>query len=69
MIWRNKLRTELVTCGKFVRSYDPASGELLWMMDMLGGRASASPVGNSDALFLGNEQGREIGRASCRERV
>lgn len=56
MIWHNKVRTELVTCGKFVRSYDPASGELLWKMDMQGGRASASPVGNSDALFLGNER-------------
>ena len=56
MIWRNKVRTELITCGKFVRSYDPATGELLWMMDMQGGRASASPVGNSDALFLGNER-------------
>ena len=63
MIWRNKVRTELVTCGKFVRSYDPASGELLWMMDMQGGRASASPVGNSDTLFLGNERRSDGGGA------
>ena len=63
MIWRNKFRTELVTCGKFVRSYDPASGELLWMMDMQGGRASASPVGNSDTLFLGNERRSDGGGA------
>ncbi len=63
MIWRNKVRTELVTCGKFVRSYDPASGELLWMMDLQGGRASASPVGNSDTLFLGNERRSDGGGA------
>ncbi len=63
MIWHNKVRTELVTCGRYVRSYDPASGELLWMMDMQGGRASASPVGNSDTLFLGNERRRDGGGA------
>jgi len=60
-IWKNRVRTELVTCGKSVRSYDPATGELFWSMNMQGGRASASPVGNVDTLFLGNEARRDGG--------
>jgi len=56
MIWRNKVRTELITCSKFVRSYDPATGEQLWSMNLEGGRSSASATGNMDALFFGNER-------------
>jgi outer membrane protein assembly factor BamB len=61
MIWRNKIRTELVTNSEDVRSYDPATGELLWSLQYPGGRASASPVGNADALFVGNERRRDGG--------
>ena len=61
MIWRNSLRTELVTNANVVRSYDPHTGELLWSLKYPGGRAAASPVGNSDALFLGNERRRDGG--------
>ncbi|HUQ71243.1 MAG TPA: PQQ-binding-like beta-propeller repeat protein, partial [Planctomycetaceae bacterium] len=51
-LWRNKLRTELVVAGgKMMRSYDPASGKLLW--EMAGsGRTSVSPVGDAELLFV-----------------
>ena len=29
-LWKNKLRTELVTAGQVVRSYDPETGAVLW---------------------------------------
>jgi len=60
MIWRNRERTELVTNADTVRSYDPQSGELLWSLRYPGGRASASPVGDADVLYIGNEE-REDG--------
>jgi outer membrane protein assembly factor BamB len=51
-IWRNKLRTELVTAGgKQMRSYDPKSGELLWSMNG-NGRTATTPVGNDELLFV-----------------
>src|SRR5438067_13145496 len=34
VVWRNKKRTEVVCSGKRVRSYDPASGKLLWELSM-----------------------------------
>lgn len=54
-IWQNKQRTELVTMGAKVRSYDPATGEQLWQLDMGGGRCNATPVGDADYLYVGNE--------------
>jgi len=61
MIWRNKVRIELVTNANTVRSYDPASGELLWTLEYEGGRASASPTGDQDVLYVGNEARRDGG--------
>ena len=56
MIWRNRLRTELVTQGSIVRSYNPANGELYWQLYMEGGRSSSTPVGNRDRLIVANEK-------------
>lgn len=54
IIWRNKKRTELVTSGaQKVRSYDPATGKVLWEAGMGGGRATATPVGDEDMLYVG----------------
>ncbi len=51
-IWRNKLRTELVTAGgNQMRSYDPKSGELLWSMNG-SGRTATTPVGDAELLFV-----------------
>jgi len=61
MVWKNKSRTELVTNSEDVRSYDPATGKLLWSLRYPGGRASSSPTGTADALFVGNEARRDGG--------
>lgn len=55
IIWEKSDRTELVTGGSVVRSYDPESGELLWQLDMRGGRSSASPTADGDRLYVGTE--------------
>ena len=54
-IWKNSLRTELIVGGMVYRSHDPATGELLWQLDMNKGRSSATPVAIGDRLFVGNE--------------
>jgi outer membrane protein assembly factor BamB len=51
-VWRNKLRTELVTAGGGqMRSYDPATGEVLWTMKG-SGRTATTPVGNEELLYV-----------------
>ncbi|TWU48932.1 outer membrane biogenesis protein BamB [Rubripirellula tenax] len=55
MIWQNSLRNELIIGGMIYRSYDPATGKLLWKLDMAKGRSSATPVADGDKLFVGNE--------------
>ena len=54
-VWRNSLRTELIVGGTVYRSYDPATGDLLWELDMNRGRSSATPVAVGDRLYVGNE--------------
>lgn len=54
VLWKNKVRTELVTVGgQKARSYDPASGKVLWELSLGGGRCSASPVGDEDQMYVG----------------
>ena len=55
VVWTNSQRTEIVTCGQRARSYDPATGELLWELDLTGGRSSATPLAIGDRLFIGSE--------------
>jgi outer membrane protein assembly factor BamB len=51
-IWRNKLRTELVTAGgTAMRSYNPATGDLLWQTDG-GGRTASTPTSDGELLFV-----------------
>jgi outer membrane protein assembly factor BamB len=60
-VWRNRVRTEVVACGgQRIRSYDPASGKLLWQLGVRGGSVhdnigtcNATPVGNAELLFVG----------------
>lgn len=57
-VWKNKQRTELVTAGaRKIRSYDPASGKILWEVGNITGRCTASPVGDADTLFVGTGGG------------
>ncbi|OFY64591.1 MAG: hypothetical protein A2Y71_17135 [Bacteroidetes bacterium RBG_13_42_15] len=60
IIWKNKIRTELITAGKTARSYDPETGKLLWELKTGGEQAIPSPVGNQDMLYVGNAGGREV---------
>ncbi|MGD9720535.1 MAG: PQQ-binding-like beta-propeller repeat protein [Pirellulales bacterium] len=58
-VWRNGKRTELVTAGGGkMRSYDPATGKVLWELAGVTGRCSATPVGTADLLYLGVGGGR-----------
>ena len=58
IIWKNSLRTELITAGKTIRSYKPQNGEILWQATSIVGGYSSSPSGNADLLVVGH-QGRE----------
>jgi outer membrane protein assembly factor BamB len=52
ILWRNRLRTELVTAGGTkMRSYDPADGKLLWEM-AASGRTASTPIGTEDLLYV-----------------
>jgi len=59
-IWKNHVRTELVTGGKTARSYDPETGELYWELYMAGRYSIPSPVADGDHLYIGNAGFREI---------
>jgi outer membrane protein assembly factor BamB len=52
VVWKNEERTELIVGGgSKMRSYDPASGKLLW--EMAGsGRCAVSPVAGGDHLYV-----------------
>jgi outer membrane protein assembly factor BamB len=54
LVWKNSARTELVVGGATVISYDPASGDELWSIN-IGGRSSASPTAEGDLLVVGGE--------------
>ena len=58
IIWTNRLRSELVTAGKTIRSYNPADGTLLWQATSSVGGYSSTPSGNSELLIVGH-QGRD----------
>jgi outer membrane protein assembly factor BamB len=52
-VWRNSLRTELVTCAtKRVRSYDPTTGELLWELGGMSSICSPTPIAGDDMLYV-----------------
>lgn len=61
LIWKNSVRTELVVQGLKTRSYNPVDGELLWEVDMSGGRNITSPTADLDMIFVGNEKRRNGG--------
>ncbi len=55
IIWKNRLRSELIVGGMVYRSYDPQTGKLLWQLDMAKGRSSATPLAVGDRLYVGTE--------------
>ncbi|HZU36435.1 MAG TPA: PQQ-binding-like beta-propeller repeat protein, partial [Gemmataceae bacterium] len=63
-VWHNRQRTELIANGQTVRSYDPATGNLLWELGSgqpsggprgMGGMngPTSSPVADRDLLYVG----------------
>lgn len=56
IIWKNSHRTELVVGGLTTRSHDPETGDLLWQLEMIGGRSHSSPTAMGDLLVVGNEE-------------
>ncbi len=57
-IWKNKVRTELISGGKTVRSYDPETGKPLWTMKAGGEMVIPSPSGDENMLYIGNTGGQ-----------
>lgn len=55
IVWQNSLRNEIIVGGMVYRSYDPATGKLLWQLDMEKGRSSATPIAHGDRLYVGTE--------------
>jgi outer membrane protein assembly factor BamB len=59
VIWKNKIRTELVTTGKTARSYDLLTGKIIWQLKLGGDMAIPSPVFDTEHIYIGNAGGRE----------
>jgi outer membrane protein assembly factor BamB len=54
-LWKNTLRTELVTAGgSEMRSYDPQTGTLLWSIRG-SGRTAITPVGDDEWLYTDSQ--------------
>jgi outer membrane protein assembly factor BamB len=54
LIWKNKVRTEVVCLGsRHMRSYDPATGKSLWELGGTNGQCFGSPVASDDLLYAG----------------
>lgn len=70
VVWKNKVRSELVTCGSgTVTSYEPSTGKVLWRMNGAGGAFSASPTFDQDRIYLGqssrNSRGPLVAINAC----
>jgi outer membrane protein assembly factor BamB len=53
LVWNTKDRSVVVCLGQKVRGYDPANGKLLWEMGGLEGQHIASPIADSQYLYVG----------------
>ncbi|MFO0946680.1 MAG: PQQ-binding-like beta-propeller repeat protein [Planctomycetota bacterium] len=52
-VWHNGKRTELVTAStNYVRSYDPATGELLWKLSGMSSIAVPTPLAGDGLLYV-----------------
>jgi outer membrane protein assembly factor BamB len=59
VIWKNRIRTELVSSGRTARSYDLKTGNVLWQTKIGGEMCIPSPVPYGDSICLSNAGGRE----------
>lgn len=54
LVWKNKVRTEVVCLGsKQLLSYDPDNGKLLWQLSGTSAQCFGSPVGDAELLYAG----------------
>ena len=54
VIWTNRIRSELVTCGSgTVTSYEPSSGKVIWQLTGAGGAFSSTPTFDQDRIYFG----------------
>ncbi|MEZ5071601.1 MAG: PQQ-binding-like beta-propeller repeat protein [Bacteroidales bacterium] len=58
-VWTNAERTELFVGGKRARSYDPATGDLLWELQVDGFYNIPSPVADREHIYFGNASFRD----------
>lgn len=58
VVWKNEKRTELVTLGATARSYNPVTGDLLWVLEIGKGTSIPSPVFNKQYIYIGNAGSR-----------
>lgn len=57
-VWKTKARTDIVAVGgQKIRGYDPETGKEVWSLDVGGGQCAASPVADSEKLYVGVGQG------------
>lgn len=57
VIWNNKFGTELVTLGKYARSYDPTTGKTIWELNMGDGMTIPSAVYDESHIYVGKAGG------------
>lgn len=61
VLWKNSVRTEVVANGKTVRSYDPATGDVLWSATTGANSASSTASASGDVLVVGGSSRRAGG--------
>ncbi|HKB05873.1 MAG TPA: PQQ-binding-like beta-propeller repeat protein [Gemmataceae bacterium] len=58
IVWKNNKRSEVICVGpRQVRSYDPATGDVLWELGGMSGQPKASPVATDELLYVGTGGG------------
>jgi len=61
LLWRNKVRTELVTCGGGqVTSYEPKNGKVLWSLGKVASFTS-SPAADDERIYFGYSNPTSVG--------
>lgn len=60
VIWKNRVRTELVVGGKRARGYNPLTGEVYWELQMDGRYNIPGPVMDKEVLYFGNSGFRDV---------
>jgi FOG: WD40-like repeat len=57
VIWKTKFGPELVTIGKYARSYDPETGKAIWALNMGDGMTVPSAVYDEEHIYVGKAGG------------